>query len=206
MRFAALISRLFHFLYFLAACAGLLIITVTVFPVLLHYWTTALSPPWEDEHGDVLIVLGGDMVEPNMIGMTSYWRSYYAIRTWRTGHYRRIVVTGKDVAVLMKDCMTSQGVPPQVILVENAATSTRENAVYVAALLQGDPSGKVLLTSDFHMGRALRVFRKAGLEVSPLPIPDAHKRLGDWTQRWSIFWMLLQETGKVAYYKTHGWI
>jgi uncharacterized SAM-binding protein YcdF (DUF218 family) len=205
MRLAAPISRLLRYLRFVATCAGMLLIAVTVAP-LLHYWTTALSAPWGDENGDVLIVLGGDMVEPNMIGLTSYWRSYYAIRAWRTGRYSRIVVTGKNIAPLMKDCITSQGVPPQSVLVENAATSTRENALYVAALLHGDASRKVLLTSDFHMGRALRTFRKAGVEVSPLPIPDAHKRLNDWTQRWGIFWMLLQETAKVAYYQAHGWI
>ncbi len=204
MRFPSPFSRWLHHLRSLAACLGLLLIAVTVLP-LLHYWTTALSAPWGDENGDVLITLGGDIVAPDMIGMGSYWRSCYTVRAWRTGHYRRIILSGKDIAPLMKECITSQGVPPQVVWVENASTSTRENALYVAELLRGDASRKVLLTSDYHMGRALGAFRKAGLEASPLPIPDAHKRLGDWTQRWGIFWMLLQETVKVAYYKTHGW-
>ena len=204
MRFASILSRLLHGLQFLAFCVGLLLIAVTVLP-LMHYWTTALSAPWGNEDGDVLIVLGGDIVSSDMIGMSSYWRSMYAVRAWRTGRYRRIVVAGKDIAPLMRDCMTAQGVPPQVVVVENASTSTHENALYVAELLRGDASRKVLLTSDFHMGRALRAFRKAGIEASPLPIPDVHKRLGDWTQRWGLFWVVLRETVKVAYYKAHGW-
>ena len=189
----------------LASCVGVLLLAVTLLVPLLHFWTAALSAPWGNENGDVLIVLGGDVVSPGLIGMTSYWRSLYTVSAWRTGRYRRIVLTGKQVAFLMRDCITSQGVPPQAVLVEDAATSTRENALFVARLLQGDPSRKVLLTSDFHMRRALGAFRKAGLEASPLPIPDAHKRLSDWTQRWSIFWILLEETLKVAYYQAHGW-
>jgi uncharacterized SAM-binding protein YcdF (DUF218 family) len=196
---------LLHYLRVFAAGIGLLWMTVTVFPF-LHWWTNALSGSWGNERGDVLIVLGGDFVEPNMIGLTSYWRSYYAVRVWRTGHYRRIIVTGKTVAPLMKECITSQGVPPQIVVVENASTSTRENALYVGTLLRGDTEHAVLLTSDFHMGRALRVFRKAGIQTDPLPIPDAHKRLGDWKQRWDIFLLLFQETAKVAYYKLHGWM
>ena len=188
----------------MAACVGVWLIAVTVLPV-LHYWTTALSTPWGEEGGDVLIVLGGDIVAPDMMGVTSYWRSCYAVRAWRSGRYQRIILSGKDIAPLMKDCLTAQGVPEQVIRVENGSVSTRENALDVAALLREDPGRKVLLTSDYHMGRALSAFRKAGIEASPLPIPDAHKRLGDWTQRWGIFWMLFQETVKVAYYKAHGW-
>lgn len=204
MRFPAPLSRLLNCLQVLATCVGLLLIAVTVLPI-LHLWVTALSAPWGDERGDVLIVLGADIIRPDMIGLSSYWRSYYAVRAWQTGHYHRIVVAGKDIAPLMKDFITSQGVPPEVVLVENASTSTRENALDVATILRGDASRKVLLTSDFHMGRALRAFRTAGIDVSPLPIPDAHKRLSDWTQRWSIFWILVQETAKVAYYEAHGW-
>jgi uncharacterized SAM-binding protein YcdF (DUF218 family) len=206
MRFAGPLSRWLRRLQFLASCLGLLLIAITLAVPVLHYWTTALSVPWGDENGDVLIVLGGDIVAPDMIGQTSYWRSFYGVREWRTGRYHRIVVTGKDIAPLMKDFMTSQGVPPQVVLVENTATSTRENALDVAALLREDTSRKVLLTSDFHMRRALGAFRKAGVDAAPLAIPDAHKRLNDWTQRWSIFWLLLQETAKAVYYKAHGWV
>jgi uncharacterized SAM-binding protein YcdF (DUF218 family) len=55
------------------------------------------------------------------------------------------------------------------------------------------------------MGRALAVFRKAGIEATPLPIPDAQKRLANREERWSIFCMLLHETSKVIYYKLVNW-
>jgi uncharacterized SAM-binding protein YcdF (DUF218 family) len=204
MRF--ILSRAWKSLRFALVSVGLLLVSITVASPLLHYWTTALSAPWGDLNGDVLIVLGGDIVAPDMMGITSYWRSCYTTLAWRSGHYRRIVLAGKEIAPLMKDCITFQGVPAESIVVENNSTSTHENALYVAALLKGDTSRKVLLTSDFHMRRALSAFRRAGIEASALPIPDAHKRLLDWTQRWGIFWMLFQETSKIVYYKIEGWV
>jgi uncharacterized SAM-binding protein YcdF (DUF218 family) len=191
-------------LQLLAAGPGVLLIAATI-GLPLHYWTAALSTPWREGNSGVLIVLGGDIVAPDMIGLTSYWRSLYAVREWRTGRYGRIVVAGKDIAPLMKDFIVGQGVPALSVQVENASVSTHENALYVAELLRDDANPKVLLTSDFHMGRALSAFRKAGIEASPLPIPDAHKRLSDWTQRWGIFCMLTEETVKLAYYRARGW-
>lgn len=198
------VTRLLKPLQCLACFCGLILIAATLgFP--LYYWTAALSVPWRTDNSGTLIVLSGDIVAPDMIGVSSWWRTMYAVREWRTGRYSRILVTGKDIAPLMKDLMLGEGVPAQAVQVENAATSTRENALYVAGLLAGDARPKVLLTSDFHMRRALDAFHKAGVEVKPLPIPDAAKRLSDWTQRWGIFCMLLQETVKLAYYKAHGW-
>jgi uncharacterized SAM-binding protein YcdF (DUF218 family) len=105
----------------------------------------------------------------------------------------------------MKDFLVGQGVPASRIEVEDQAASTHDNALRVAELLHGDSTPRVLLTSDFHMRRALGAFRKAGLQVEPLAIPDSHKRLADWRERWGIFCMLTEETVKLAYYKARGW-
>jgi hypothetical protein len=51
----------------------------------------------------------------------------------------------------------------------------------------------------------LRTFRKAGVPVSPLPFPDANKRLNEIKQRWNVFLELAEETTKVAYYKIRAW-
>jgi uncharacterized SAM-binding protein YcdF (DUF218 family) len=204
MRPTSAAARWFSRLRFLAASAGFLLIVATV-GLPLQYWTAALSAPWRGGNGGVLIVLGGDIVTPDMIGMSSFWRSVYAVREWRTGHYSRIILTGKAIAPLMKDFLVGQGVPAQRIEVENQAESTRESAVKVAELLNGDSTPRVLLTSDFHMRRALGAFRQAGLQVEPLAIPDSYKRLANWSERWGIFCMLTEETVKMAYYKARGW-
>ena len=73
-------------------------------------------------------------------------------------------------------------------------------------LLADLPGRKVLVTSDYHMYRAIRVFRKAGIEIQPWPFPDVRKRYGYWMNRWSCVQDLAVETVKIVYYYAHGWI
>jgi len=92
------------------------------------------------------------------------------------------------------------------VVVEDAAKSTHENALYVARLLSREAGSKVLMTSEYHMFRAVRTFRKAGLEVSPRPIPDALKRYGNYFKVWSAFVDEANESVKIVYYACRGWI
>ena len=78
--------------------------------------------------------------------------------------------------------------------------------VFVAQLLQNDPGRRVLVTSDYHMFRALRAFRKVGIDVSPLPYPDARRSMRSLSQRWAIFALLAGETTKLVWYKFRSWI
>jgi len=41
----------------------------------------------------------------------------------------------------------------------------------------------VLLTSDFHMYRAIRVFRKLDIEVTPMAAPDVLHSTENWNGR-----------------------
>jgi uncharacterized SAM-binding protein YcdF (DUF218 family) len=191
------------------AALGFLVVFVTVTP-LVNWWAEKLSGPWYDAKGDTLIVLGGSMLDHGVIGLSSYWRSVYAMRAYESGGFRRIVVSGggvdNPVSVAMGHFLVCSGVPADLIRTERESTSTRENALYVARLLAGDGSRKVLLTSDFHMYRASRAFAKAGLRVIPSPFPDVIKAGQRWTGRWPAFLELCTETMKIAYYYARGWI
>lgn len=184
---------------------GLLFVVVTVTPV-LGWWSSALAGPWTEARGDVLIVLGSEAQTDGIIGESSYWRTVYAIRAWRQGGFREIVVSGAMAAEPMREFMVNSGVPAGSIRVETHAGSTRENAVFVTKMLADTPGRKVLLTSDYHMFRAFRAFRKAGLNAEPRPFPDAGKRVQRWDRRWGVFVGLVLETGKVGYYWVRGWI
>lgn len=192
------------------AAVGLLLVLVTAFPPLLSGWIGLLSGAYVEPRGDILVVLGADQLETHTIGTASYWRSVYAARVWRAGGFRRIVVCGGPaagpVSEPMKRFLVSEGVPDTAILTETNSLNTHENAVEAAKLLQNEPGVKVLLTSDYHMFRALRAFRKAGLAVTPTYFPDAAKRLTHWPDRWRVFLDLCMETTKIAWYKAHGWI
>lgn len=189
---------------------GLLRVLVTVTP-LVPWWAGVLAGPWQDPTGDVLIVLGGSLLENGIMGQSSYWRSVYALLGWREGTFRRVVVSGggpagNSIADTMRDFLQCLGIPREVIQVETRSRSTHENALYVTALLSSVPGRKVLLTSDYHMFRAYRAFKKAGLEVLPRPIPDVRKRASGWAGRWPAFLDLVRETTAIGYYYARGWI
>jgi uncharacterized SAM-binding protein YcdF (DUF218 family) len=191
-----------------AAAFGLLT-AVVVFTPLTVLWGGWLAHPWLDSKGDILIVLGGASVE-DFLGENSYWRSLYAVRYYRAGGIKRIYLTGgppeRPVAESMRRFLLASGVPADVIRTETASESTRENALRLAPLLERDPGRPVLLTSDYHMWRARRVFQRAGIQVLPLPVPDVRKRGQTIRGRWGAFCDLLSESGKLIYYYSKGWI
>jgi len=185
-------------------------VVATVTP-LDRWWAQKLSGGWNDPPGDVLIVLGGSRASHDgVIAWDSYVRSLYAVRAYRERSFPIVVVSGgagaPTVASSMRDFMQSQGVPASALRVEERSRTTRENAQYVSATLKSTPGRKVLLTSDYHMFRAARAFRKAGLDVVPHPVPDAFKRSMALEGRWTAFLDLAGESVKIGYYWVRGWI
>ena len=94
----------------------------------------------------------------------------------------------------------------EAIIAEWRSASTRENAIETARLIQGLPGKKVLLTSDFHMYRALRVFRKVGIDATPMAVPDMLHSTEHWNGRFQAFETMLAESAKIVYYALRGWI
>jgi uncharacterized SAM-binding protein YcdF (DUF218 family) len=177
------------------------------------WYAGILSGGWTNADGDILIVLGADAEPDGLVGGYSYWRCVYAVRAWREGHFRRIVVSGGPIedssytiASSMRDFLVSSGIPREVVYVEDRSHSTRENAMFVGRMVANWPGKKVLLTSDRHMFRALRVFRKLGIDVAPRPAPDTVKGSNSCLSRWNHSWSLELETVKIVYYAARGWI
>jgi uncharacterized SAM-binding protein YcdF (DUF218 family) len=192
------------------ACLGALVLLVCATP-LASWWATRLAGPWDDPKGDVLVVLGGSLLDPGLLGINSYWRSIYALQAWRSGGFHDIVITGgsdpqSPIALLMADFLKCQGVPASAIHIETRSNTTYENAIYSKPILDRFPGTKVLLTSDYHMFRAHKVFEKAGIHVLPRPFPDARKRGTSWLGRWQAFYDVVIETVKIGYYRWNNWI
>ncbi len=192
------------------ALLGLTVLIVTTTPV-LQWWTIHLAGPWDDPKGDVLIVLAAE-AHDDVIGESSYWRCVYALRCWREGWVKRILLTGGPaggpvpIAERMKQFLTANGIPEDVIALETRSSSTRENALFSKPLSDSIPGRKILLTSDYHMFRAAHVFQKAGIDAAPRPFPDALKRQTHWNERWSVAQTLLIETVKIVRYRWNGWL
>jgi uncharacterized SAM-binding protein YcdF (DUF218 family) len=192
------------------AVPGLLMLLVAFTPV-VNWWGSALQGRSLNSSGEVLIVLAGARYGDGIMGWDSYVRSIYAVRTFHSGEFRLVVVTGGSasgtpVSVSMGDWLRCHGVPAEKIFVERTSFSTRENALHTEELLKTLSGRKVLLTSDYHMFRARRVFARLGMQVLPLPVPDVEKRAGSRLSRWSAFVDLVLETCKIGYYWLRGWI
>lgn len=185
---------------------GVLFLLATLTPV-TRWWTEALSREWHPPKGDILIVLAADAADENTIGGQSYWRAVYAVWAWRGGTFRRIIVSGGGKpapALPIRMFLIAHGVPAEAVAVETESTTTGENALQVARILQRETGRLILLTSDYHSFRATRLFRRAGLAVFPSPAPDALKGAGQWRHRWPVFLQLAEETVKIMGYGLRG--
>lgn len=188
----------------LFALVGLVTILILTTPIDV-WWAHAYAGSVDQPTGDVLILLSAANDDQGFISYSSYWRARYALKAWNTGSFKTIIVTGGP-GTAIRDFLVAEGVPPGVILTESQSTSTRDNAANTARLLQGMSGTRVLLTSDFHMFRALRVFQKLGIKVTPYPVPDVMKSSQHWYGRFSGFETLVTESAKILDYRLHGWI
>lgn len=142
-------------------------------------------PPQEIPAAEVVVVMGGGteapefprpMVELNASGD----RLTYAAMLYQQGKARHILVSGglldwssrattpaQDMAALLE----MLGVPQDAIWLQDRSRNTYEDAVYSAQILREKEVQRILLvTSAWHMPRALRLFQAQGLEVVPLPV------------------------------------
>jgi uncharacterized SAM-binding protein YcdF (DUF218 family) len=188
----------------LFAAIGIITVLVIATPV-VSWWAQAYAGPIERPGGDVLILLSAAVDDMGGISYSSYWRAREAIFAWQTGGFKKIVISGGGGPGIL-NFLLAEGVPREAIVAEWRSTSTRENGIETARLIQGMPGKKVLLTSDFHMYRAIRVFRKLGVEVTPMAVPDVLHSTEHWNGRFSAFENMAVESAKIVYYAARGWI
>lgn len=142
--------------------------------------------------GDVIVVLGGGASSgtPDMDGEGNLYgsaanRLLTAVRLYRqTG--LPILFSGGQVfadsgneANIAKRQLIALGVPESDILAENQSLNTEQNAINTAALMKAKGlSRPVLVTSGFHMPRAMVLFKNAGLSPIAYPTDYATSRGG----------------------------
>ena len=189
----------------LFAVIGFTTVLVISTPI-VSWWARAYSGPIEQPKGDVLILLSAASDEKyGGISYSSYWRARQALFAWQTGGFKTIIICGSgDPGIL--NYLIADGIPREVFVIEPRSISTRENAIETARLAQSLHGKKVLLTSDFHMYRALRVFRKMGIEATPMAVRDVLHSTENWKGRFGAFEIMLVESVKIVYYAVRGWI
>lgn len=174
-----------------APAAGLLLLYVFSIELVANaLWRALEAPPLttmrEGETYDVAVILGG-MLEDR--ALRAYGKPYYNDNVDRLIAARELLVTGKaqrallsggdgnlgqngaEEATVLKQQLVDWGVEPARLIVEDRSRNTRENAVESAAILRREGWTKILLvTSAFHMPRALGCFRAVGLEPATLAV------------------------------------
>ena len=134
-------------------------------------------------NGDVIVVLGGGVYSG--VADISGWsfpasatlsRAITAFRLHRLTGLPIIISGGKVYprsaaeALVAKRILLDLGMAAPQIIVEDHSRDTRENARFSSEILhQGNWRQPILVTSAYHMTRALSAFRKAGIKVTPYP-------------------------------------
>ncbi len=123
------------------------------------------------------IVLGGiGEVDMRLQKLNFGWsgdRLFQTLALYHTGRIKRIVFTGgsgsiefpeKREGIYVKKYLRSIHVPDSAMVIESESKNTYENAVFTKKLLDSlQLKGNFLLvTSAYHMPRAMAVFKKAG--------------------------------------------
>lgn len=131
---------------------------------------------------DYAIVLGGVTTyydkKNEQIGFNrSVDRLMQAVKLYKKGKVKKIIFTGGDGSVLKENgsegdiikkyISETEIVLPSDFIVENNSRNTHENAQFVAKLFKSDnlKGNVILITSAFHMRRALGCFKKEGMNV-----------------------------------------
>lgn len=118
---------------------------------------------------DVLIVLGA-RVDPDGPS-PALTRRLNAVTACLDDHPDAVIIAsggqGRDEpmseAQCIRDELVRRGVDPARILTEDRSTSTRENIVNSMALMDDPAAATGIVTNNYHVWRAVRIARKAGL-------------------------------------------
>ena len=126
---------------------------------------------------DGAIVLGGiGDIDLRLQKLSFGWsgdRLFQTLALYHQGRIHRIIFTGgsgsiefpeKREGIYVKKYLNTIHIPDSALVIESASKNTYENAIFTKKLLDslGIKGRFLLVTSAYHMPRALAVFKKAG--------------------------------------------
>lgn len=155
---------------------ALLGVTFYLGVVAMVCYKEANLPPAEDY--DALIVLGAQVKPDGTLSLQLQWRLDAAVKAWKA-HPCWVVVCGArgsnepiEEAYAMRDYLIGQGVDAQWILTDPDSYNTRQNINNAVMLLADKHVERVaIVTSDYHVPRAMAIAEDAGLDACGIPAP-----------------------------------
>lgn len=110
-------------------------------------------------------------------------RQHPQLKVLFTGGEGELFASGMSEAERASVFFKGQGVPPNQLLFESTSRTTYENAILSRQLPGIDPVQPwLLLTSAFHMPRAMAAFHRAGWNVTAYPVDFRSGVKTPWTQ------------------------
>ena len=127
----------------------------------------ALDADLSMAHGTAVIVSSGDRV----VASAALAHRYPQARVLYTGGSANLLSNDAKEADFVADLFESLGVARSRLLLERQSRNTRENAEFSRTLANPKPGERwLMVTSAFHMPRAVGLFRKAGFVVEAHPV------------------------------------
>jgi uncharacterized SAM-binding protein YcdF (DUF218 family)/glycosyltransferase involved in cell wall biosynthesis len=157
---------------------------------------------------DAIVVFAGGVGESGQAGGGVQERIAQAVTLYHQGVSARIVISSGFVfatreAELMKGIAIASGVPADAILLEERAANTYENVVFTREILARNGWRRIaLVSSPYHMRRAVMTWRKMAPDVEVVAMPPgnsifyAHERGASFAQIRGLF----QEYAGIVYY------
>ncbi|WP_158027278.1 YdcF family protein [Labilibacter marinus] len=147
------------------------------------WWEGDLQNNNEIGHYDGVILLGGfssyQENQERIIFNGSSDRLLQAINLYKIGKADRFIFAGGSASVIVRekgegeymgDFLSTLGISKDSILVEAKSRNTHENAQETMKVLKDaylEKGNYLLVTSGFHMKRAMGCFKKEGIQVTP---------------------------------------
>ncbi|HWI20774.1 MAG TPA: ElyC/SanA/YdcF family protein [Vicinamibacterales bacterium] len=144
------------------------------------------------QRADAIVVFAGGVGESGQAGGGQQERLKQAIDLYNGGFADRIIVSSGFVysfneAESMRAVAIAQGIPADRIELEPRARNTYENVIYVREILQREGWKNILLVSSpYHMRRAVMVWNKTAPEVFVTPTPPPNAQFYEHTRGASI--------------------
>ena len=134
-------------------------------------------PPALKGDSDAIIVLGAQVYPTGEVSPQLELRLEAALDAYRQKP-RLIVVCGAQGSnepgpegQIMREWLIAHGVPGEWVIAENESRNTRQNLENAKALLPEGVHRVTVITSDYHLPRALALARDLGLEADGIGSP-----------------------------------
>ena len=144
-----------------------------------------VNPPSVSSESGAVIVLGCQVYSTGSLSPQLELRLRAALDTYRA-HPRLIVCCGGQgegepapEGQVMRDWLIAQGIPEADVIAECESMNTRQNLEYAKRLLPEDVRCVTVITSDYHLPRALALARDTGLDADGIGSP-CRPEIGFW--------------------------